>query len=287
MAFTGTPLFSQLSSGASRSLVGAFGLRALVSITAKAVQVRNGTTSAVQDFYADRLGNLLTAPVTGQTLTGWLAGAIGYVTTWYDQTALGNHVSQTVAASQPSITNGTMVFSGAQSFSNAATTGGCLAASAGTGTKYSSGAVWKPSILSGYQSICEHNASTGTTSKRSSLLLANTNLGFNGQNNDIQALIGSLVTGTQYSTVARIDNTTAGYTANGNKNVRMRQNGVDYSGVTTDYTTLNLDNYQFVIGKKATTNGEYFNGSMKSIMVFKDALSDADMALLNTWQQQS
>lgn len=238
------------------------------------------------DFYADRLGNLLTAPVTGQSLANWLGGATGYVSTWYDQSGAGNHVSQTVAASQPSITtNGTIVFSGAQSFSNAATTGGCLAASAGTGTKYSYGAVWNPSSLSGYQSICEHNSSTGITSKRSSLLLNTAALGFNGQNNDIQALIGGLVTGTQYSTIARIDNTTAGYTANGNKNVRMRQNGVDYSGLTTDYTTLNLDNYQFVIGKKATTSGEFFSGSMKSIMVFKDALSDADTALLHAWQQ--
>jgi len=247
----------------------------------------NGTpSSTTTDFYADQRGNLLTSPVIGQTMQGFLGEATGYITKWYDQSGAGNDVSQAVAANQPSITTGgAIVFSGAQSFSNTATTGGCLAASAGTKTKYSYGAVWNPSSLSGYQSVCEHNASTGITSKRSSLLLNNTNLGFNGQNNDIQGLIGGLVTGTQYSTVARIDNTDAGYAANGNKNVRMRQNGVDYSGATNSYAALDLDNYQFIIGKKANVTGEFFNGSMKSIMVFKDVLSDADTALLQAWQQ--
>jgi hypothetical protein len=77
-------------------------------------------TSSTQDFYADRLGNLLTAPVTGQTLASWLGGATGYVTTWYDQSGLGNHATQTTAAAQPQIKVGTkltkycLVYSGAQ-----------------------------------------------------------------------------------------------------------------------------------------------------------------------------
>jgi hypothetical protein len=48
--------------------------------------------STAQDFYADRLGNLLTAPVTGQSLTNWLGDATGYITTWYDQS--GNVVTR-------------------------------------------------------------------------------------------------------------------------------------------------------------------------------------------------
>jgi len=59
----------------------------------------NSTT----DFYADRLGNLLTAPVTGQTLASWLAGGTGYVTTWYDQSGRGNNATQATAANQPKI----------------------------------------------------------------------------------------------------------------------------------------------------------------------------------------
>ncbi len=73
-----------------------------------------------QDFYADRLGNLLTRPVTGQTLTNWLGNAQGYVTTWYDQSGRGNHASQTTAANQPIIQRATKgpgyatVFNGSQ-----------------------------------------------------------------------------------------------------------------------------------------------------------------------------
>ena len=59
------------------------------------------------DFYADRLGNLLTAPVVGQALADWLGGATGYVTTWYDQSGAGNHATQTTAANQPIIQRAT------------------------------------------------------------------------------------------------------------------------------------------------------------------------------------
>ena len=106
-ALSGTPLFTQLSPAATSSAVGAFSLRAVNGITALSVKVRNGTTSATQDFYADRLGNLLTAPVVGQTLANWLGGATGYVTTWYDQSGQGNHATQATAANQPIIQRAT------------------------------------------------------------------------------------------------------------------------------------------------------------------------------------
>ena len=117
---TGTPLFTQLSSAATSSAVGAFSLRAVNGTTAKAVQVRRSSDSATQDFYADRLGNLLTAPVTGQSLANWLGGATGYVTTWYDQSGKGNHATQATAANQPVIQQATKgpgystVFTGSQ-----------------------------------------------------------------------------------------------------------------------------------------------------------------------------
>jgi len=50
-------------------------------------------TRPATDFYADSLGNLLTVPVTGQTLQNWLGGALGYVMTWYDQSGLGNNAT--------------------------------------------------------------------------------------------------------------------------------------------------------------------------------------------------
>lgn len=105
--YIGTPLFSQLSSAAASSAVGAFSLRAVNGTTALAVNVRRSSDSVTQDFYADRLGNLLTTPVTGQTLANWLGGATGYVTTWYDQSGKGNHAtgSGTIAIYQTSNVN--------------------------------------------------------------------------------------------------------------------------------------------------------------------------------------
>jgi hypothetical protein len=67
----------------------------------------NYATGSATDFYADRLGNLLTAPVTGQSLASWLGGGTGYVTTWYDQSGAGNHATQATAANQPIITRAT------------------------------------------------------------------------------------------------------------------------------------------------------------------------------------
>ena len=72
------------------------------------------------DFWADRRGNLLTAPVTGQPLGDWLQGVTGLVDTWYDQTGAGNHATQTNLAIQPLIQRATkgpgfmLVFNNAQ-----------------------------------------------------------------------------------------------------------------------------------------------------------------------------
>jgi hypothetical protein len=78
--------------------------------TAPLTTYGSGTTLALiqvsysaQDFYADRRGNLLTAPVTGQKLVDWLGGATGYVATWYDQSGQGNHATQTNTSIQPTI----------------------------------------------------------------------------------------------------------------------------------------------------------------------------------------
>jgi hypothetical protein len=92
-SFTGTPLFTQLSPAARSSAVGAFSLRAVNGTSARAVRVKRSSDNAQQDFYADRLGNLLTAPVTGQTLQKWLGGAGANVVTWYDQSGLGNNAT--------------------------------------------------------------------------------------------------------------------------------------------------------------------------------------------------
>lgn len=57
----------------------------------------NGTNvSWNSDFYADRLGNLLTAPITGTTMAAWLGGFTGNVVTWYDQSGAGRNATGTL-----------------------------------------------------------------------------------------------------------------------------------------------------------------------------------------------
>ncbi len=233
-----------------------------------------------QDFYADRLGNLLTAPVTGQTLANWLGGATGYVTTWYNQIQPGQDVSATVAANQPIIdpVNKRITFNGTtQSFSNTSTSGGLLAACVGTGTKYTYVASWNKASPSATGRICEHNSLSFTNNQASALIAFNSTYGFNGESNDNHTLV-PLTLGTQVSTIMRLNNTAA-------PNLRVRSNGTNYSGSTGNYTTLSLNNHWFVIGRKASNNSEFFNGTIKNVMVFKDELSDSDAALLDAWQQ--
>lgn len=93
--------FSQLSTSAKNSAVGIFSLKALFVSPARVLNVRNGTNSSTSDIYADVNGNLTTG--AGQTLSAWLSGATGYITTWYDQSPVGNHATQVVQASQPII----------------------------------------------------------------------------------------------------------------------------------------------------------------------------------------
>jgi hypothetical protein len=96
--FSGAPVLSRISGGTA---VGAFSLRAVSGTTVKAVQVRRQSDNATQDFWADRLGNLLTAPVSGQTLQNWLGGSSGNVVTWYDQSSNGRNATGTQSTIRP------------------------------------------------------------------------------------------------------------------------------------------------------------------------------------------
>lgn len=114
---TVTPVFNVLSSAAAASAVSVYSLRSLRSFYARVVNIRNGTTSATQDFYADTLGNLTTLTGgSGQTLVNWLGGATGFVATLYDQSTNGYNLAQPTTANQPPInlttTPYSMIFDG-------------------------------------------------------------------------------------------------------------------------------------------------------------------------------
>jgi hypothetical protein len=83
-----------LVSAASRAACrGAYGLRSLSSTyTGPALRVRRLSDSTEADFFAagDRMLVRLTVGKP-ETLTSWLAGTVGSLVTWYDQSGAGNH----------------------------------------------------------------------------------------------------------------------------------------------------------------------------------------------------
>jgi hypothetical protein len=231
------------------------------------------TTGSATDFYADRLGNLLTAPVTGQSLANWLGGATGYVTTWYDQSGRGNHATQLTAANQPIITRATKgqgyacLFNGANSQ--------VLACAAGTysllnGTKYA---------------VCvterRNNAGTqggyfgiGSTGGGGTGLIAGY---FNSDTNIVYSHRGD-----------NLDNTVAAYAG---ASEPIRYTVFDYSASTTKRVYINSSilpvtntSYDLVattgamtIGKSfGTGNSTYYYGEIYELLVFTQSLYDLD-----------
>jgi len=96
---------NKLSTHSQTNAAAAFGLRLLnASYLGPIINVRRGLDNATLDFYADSKGNIArNLHGNGQTLLGWLAGSIGYVTRWYDQSNNGRDVINTTSAQQPKI----------------------------------------------------------------------------------------------------------------------------------------------------------------------------------------
>jgi hypothetical protein len=265
VSLTGTPLFSQLSSAAVASAMGAFSLRAVNGLspsgTAKVVNIINGTTSATQDFYADRLGNLLTYPVTGQPLAIWLGGATGYVAMWYDQSGKGNHMSCSSTGIQPKIdtANNWIDFKTSAYFD--------------TSANPAAGPVpWD--IAKRYTVTCHHNT------------IGNNNGGICGcgvnSNNRTNNFRRS---GPNYQSYWFNNDQTGGTYAVGNK-VTFKWDGTNryiYGNGTLQATIsssgwIQAGSANQLIGK--TTGDVVMNGEMYSIFMFNTDLSDADRALV-------
>jgi hypothetical protein len=96
---------NKLSTHSQTNAAAAFGLRLLKSdYLGPIINVRRGSDNATLDFYADSRGNVGTTLYgTGTTLLTWLAGSIGYLTRWYDQTGNGRDVIQSTTSAQPKI----------------------------------------------------------------------------------------------------------------------------------------------------------------------------------------
>lgn len=77
--------------------VGAYALRRLFQdYTGPQVRIRRGSDDAETNVYFDRQGTVELVEGDGSSdVAGWLSGATGYVTTWFDQSGNGRNMSET------------------------------------------------------------------------------------------------------------------------------------------------------------------------------------------------
>jgi hypothetical protein len=195
-------------------------------------------------------------------------------------------VSQSTQAVRPTIGTGVITFTGTQWFSNAATTGGFLANSQ---QKYTYAACFN-SANAGTGSVCDTNNVFVTNNRSGRLILIGGYAGFSGEVNDAWNMT-PFTAGNQKSVVMIINNanplnvtTVSAGTTNNLGTIGPPYNGTLIPANST-YSSLNLSNDQFGIGRKMSSGGEYFTGTMKSVMVFNTALSASDAAIIDAWQQ--
>jgi hypothetical protein len=223
--------------------------------------------SDTQDFYADRLGNLLTVPLTGQPLANWLGGATGYVTTWYDQSGLGNHATQTVAANKPIIQRATKgpgyvcFFDGVTSY----LTG--MSYTVLNGTNYSFSVIEQRNSSAVMFSITSGNAVTDQ-GFHFGYITGGIGVRFGQWSDDLDinpypAYISTEPLhywfGTESSSTGR----------------RLYENGALSASDVTKTTLLSSVSGNFVIGRRFPAQ-QYFSGEIYEVLVFTKSLYDLD-----------
>lgn len=251
-------MLDKLSPDAKASCRGAYSMQRLnTSYTGAVCNIRNGTNGTNSDFYADFAGNLNTAADgSGQTYSTWIAGATGYVQTWYDQSGTGNHATTATTAQQPvynyngtyqlteftsshffTVPNGTIP-TGNSAFTFVAKHGACGNGFIIIGNDY-------------VTSRTNNGLLVGTSSYQ--IVSANNDYGFGTNANDRNVV------------AVRYDGTTRAGLVN---NVQISSGGASYN-VSSNTTT---------IGRNATY-GTLTNGAIYYLLVFNTSLSDNNIRL--------
>ena len=265
-----------LSISGINAIKGAYSLSLLLSSwTGPVVNIRNGTSSATIDVFVDTNKRLWVYSVnSGITLTSWLNGATGYVTTWYDQSGLGKHVIQQTLANQPTI-NASASPPTINFVSSSSQYLKVVPGLLDSGQKqYTYWAVYTTIDTTATKNICSHDNNSGLTNNvRASLLVTTSNnLYFAGQSNDYTSSATCTIN-IRNNTVMRINNTNA-------TNVQIRQNGTDSSGATGAPSSLNVSNGAFGIGLSVGGTTDFMNGTIQTIVVFNTSISQGDAQIL-------
>jgi hypothetical protein len=92
-----------LSPSARAACRAAFSLtRVSSNYSGPTINVRRDSDNATTDVFASSNGALgLAIDGTGTPLASWLSNAVPFVTTWFDQSGMSNHATQTTSTAQP------------------------------------------------------------------------------------------------------------------------------------------------------------------------------------------
>jgi hypothetical protein len=232
---------------------------------------------AAQDFYADRLGNLLTAPVTGTNLATWLGGATGYVATWYDQSGAGNNATQGTAANQPQINLTTspysLIFAGngttsGQSLQTSSVSFAPGAAGGKIGVEYIVGNNTGGCILAnGSRKWWLASTSAGSTPNEST-------------QGNYPGTVGNGEGWSMCSTAITSSKTTVVYNSTASGSGQLNYiNGTSQSTSSKGWNT-NIDGSNpFVIGAMTSGNFAYYSGNLYELIVTIPNFSTGDISL--------
>jgi hypothetical protein len=95
-----TQWLDALSSTSKNACRGAYALiNVNVAYLGPIIKFRRSSDNVTADFWFSPYGQLVDA--TGVTVSTWLGANTAFVTTWYDQSGLGNHATQATATLQP------------------------------------------------------------------------------------------------------------------------------------------------------------------------------------------
>ena len=190
----------------------------------------------------------------------------GSGTTWTDLSSSGNNGTLINGPTYSTSNGGTLVFDGVDDYTNHSPI-----LSSGQ-QKYTISAWWKTSVNDRIQVVWEQNSSTVTTNTRAALIFINTNWGFNGQNNDAHDKVPVRVN--QWTNgVITIDTTL------GTNPVKIYENGSLYweGNTSGGASNLNVGNFASGLGRKISSNTEYFIGNIAQVSIYNRALTASEV----------
>lgn len=257
--------------------------RLFIEYEGPVARVRRSSDNELVNIYINGSNSIVLE--NNMLLSEWLDGSNAFIETLYDQSGKGRNIRNSSNSSQPllDINNKLISFNGSQfmmitsdNISSGKNDLGIIETPLRfNDDSYTYVCKWTSNVIK-VSIILEHNASSVVNNNRSGLITMNNgNFGFNGQFNDVNSLV-PYSAGVENRTVMIINNVN-----NSTDNVFVINNGILYTGKTSNVNNLQVEDDVFIIGKKVN-NIEYFEGTIEEILIFDKILEIEDGGKYNT-----